>query len=251
MAAWAERPRAARGRARLGRAGLVSGVPALVGCAVLIWTVVLLPAPGAHSPRGVTAPTTVTSGAAPASPSALMEMRSDQAGGVADRFHQRDSTVSGRRLRSVRPSGSSRTSLASASPASGASPAFTASSGAHASRAPSTPRSASAPPAPAATTNVPAAASKPTTSIGLVWGCAAALVYLRAHANPTYLLECPGYALGHQAMTCSHIAGICPGVNEIVIAMPCPAAYQNEAWNSWHIYTGPYDPYGSCGYPTG
>ena len=32
--------------------------------------------------------------------------------------------------------------------------------------------------------------------------------------------------------------------SEIVIAIPCPAAYENEAWNSWHLATGPYDPYG-------
>jgi hypothetical protein len=22
--------------------------------------------------------------------------------------------------------------------------------------------------------------------------------------------------------------------------------YENEAWNSWHITTGPFDPYGFC-----
>jgi hypothetical protein len=32
-------------------------------------------------------------------------------------------------------------------------------------------------------------------------------------------LECPGYAEGHQAMTCADIAGICPGFHEIVLAV--------------------------------
>jgi hypothetical protein len=78
------------------------------------------------------------------------------------------------------------------------------------------------------------------------WGCVAALAYLQQHANPAFRLECPGYAEGHQAMTCSEVAGICPASSEIVIAVPCPAAYENEAWNSWHLTTGPIDPYGSC-----
>ena len=35
----------------------------------------------------------------------------------------------------------------------------------------------------------------------------------------------------------------------IAIAVPCPAAYMNEAANSWILYgmrPGPIDPYGSC-----
>jgi hypothetical protein len=47
-------------------------------------------------------------------------------------------------------------------------------------------------------------------------------------------------------MTCVNIVGVCAGASEIVIADPCPAAYENEAWNSWHMWIGPYDPYGSC-----
>jgi hypothetical protein len=77
------------------------------------------------------------------------------------------------------------------------------------------------------------------------WGCTAALAYLQVHANPPYRLVCPGYAEGHQAMTCAEVP-LCPGLREIVIAVPCPAAYMNEAWNSWHITTGPFDPYGFC-----
>jgi len=105
-------------------------------------------------------------------------------------------------------------------------------------------------PAPAA----PQSAAQPTYETGsssdLEWGCGAALAYLKAHANPGYSTVCPGYAEGHQAMTCNDLAGLCPGFNEIVIAIPCPAAYENEAWNSWHIVNGPFDPFGSCTDPT-
>lgn len=83
-----------------------------------------------------------------------------------------------------------------------------------------------------------------TTQSG--WGCQAALQYLSQHANPQFQLVCPGYAMGHQAMTCYYLQGTCPNSAEIVIADPCPAAYENEAWNSWHMGTGPYDPYGWC-----
>jgi hypothetical protein len=83
-----------------------------------------------------------------------------------------------------------------------------------------------------------------TTQAG--WGCQAALQYLAQHANPEFSVVCPGYAMGHQAMTCFHQPGACPDSAEIVIADPCPAAYQNEAWNSWHMPSGPFDPFGWC-----
>jgi hypothetical protein len=86
------------------------------------------------------------------------------------------------------------------------------------------------------------AASAPTS---LGYGCADALAYLARYANPAFSLRCPGWADGHQAMTCYDTA-MCPGEWVIVIADPCPAAYQNEAWNSWHMGTGPIDPYGAC-----
>ena len=81
------------------------------------------------------------------------------------------------------------------------------------------------------------------------WSCAAAVAYLDTHSAPGFTFICPGYALGHQAMTCDHIPGVCPGRKIIVIAVPCPAAYENEAWNSRvleSLATGPLDPYGSC-----
>jgi hypothetical protein len=79
-------------------------------------------------------------------------------------------------------------------------------------------------------------------------GCAAAFSWLSSHSAPGYKFVCPGYAEGHQAMTCINTAA-CPGVRVIVIAIPCPAAYMNEAHNSWIISglaVGKIDPYGYC-----
>ena len=46
------------------------------------------------------------------------------------------------------------------------------------------------------------------------------------------------------------MAGVCPdGEKLIAIAVPCAAAYMNEAHNSWIIAglaKGPIDPYGYC-----
>jgi hypothetical protein len=79
--------------------------------------------------------------------------------------------------------------------------------------------------------------------------CSAALSYLSGHSAPGFSFECPGYALGHQAMTCINVAGACPGVKLIVISVVCPASYMNEAHNSWvlaGLRTGSIDPYGYC-----
>jgi hypothetical protein len=80
-------------------------------------------------------------------------------------------------------------------------------------------------------------------------GCAAALAYLVSHAAPGFTFECPGYAQGHQAMTCVDVAGVCPGAKLIALAVACPASWMNEASNSW-VLTGladrPIDPYGYC-----
>ncbi len=89
----------------------------------------------------------------------------------------------------------------------------------------------------------------PTTAQPSGWGCGPALAYLSAHAAAGFRFECPGYADGHQAMTCVNVAGLCPGEKLIAIAVACPAAYMNEASNSW-VLTGqsdaPIDPYGYC-----
>ena len=50
-------------------------------------------------------------------------------------------------------------------------------------------------------------------------------------------------------MTCDNVAGVCPGTKVIAIATPCPAAYMNEASNSWVIEgesKARLDPYGDC-----
>ncbi len=88
--------------------------------------------------------------------------------------------------------------------------------------------------------------SAPVTSS---YGCGPAISYLSAHAAPGFHFECPGYALGHQAMTCINVAGVCPGSHLIVISDPCQAAYMNEASNSWvleGLRHAPIDPYGYC-----
>ena len=80
------------------------------------------------------------------------------------------------------------------------------------------------------------------------WGCGAAIAWLSSHSAPGYQMVCPGYAEGHQAMTCNNTAA-CPGEHVIVIAVPCPAAYMNEAHNSWilsGLAVGKIDPYGYC-----
>lgn len=108
-------------------------------------------------------------------------------------------------------------------------------------------------PAPATATTRPvqplsariSAAPAPATG----YGCTYALAWLRSHAAPGFTFECPGYAHGHEGMTCVNIAGLCPGQKVIAIADPCPAAYMNEAHNSWIALgqaSGPVDPYGYC-----
>lgn len=110
------------------------------------------------------------------------------------------------------------------------------------------------------TTAVPTTTIMPPTTVApsstvapraAVWGygCSDALAWLRQHAVPGFTFICPGYAQGRQAMTCINVTGICPGQHLIVIHDPCPAAYMNEASNSW-VLTGrshaAIDPYGYC-----
>lgn len=99
---------------------------------------------------------------------------------------------------------------------------------------------------PTGTTETAAATSAAADS---GYGCTDALAYLRAHSAPGFAFECPGYADGRQAMTCINVTGLCGGEHLIAIAVPCRAAYLNEASNSW-VLTGhssrPIDPYGYC-----
>lgn len=114
-------------------------------------------------------------------------------------------------------------------------------------------------PAPAA---VPAPAAAPVTEEAPVeeqvadqpaaapsgYGCDAAIAYLRANAHPAFSIICPGYAFGGQAVTCLNHAPQCPNSAVIIINVPCPTAYMNEAANSFALYnsTGAaIDPYGA------
>ena len=80
------------------------------------------------------------------------------------------------------------------------------------------------------------------------YGCGAALAYLAANAAPGFTFQCPGNAFGNQAMTCMNHAPQCPGQRIIAIAVPCAAAYMNEAHNSWVLIgqASGIDPYGYC-----
>lgn len=118
--------------------------------------------------------------------------------------------------------------------------------------------SGATPPAPAATPPIATPAesfvSRPSgpsvAGEATGYGCAAALAYLSTYAAPGFWLVCPGDAKGHQAMTaCYSGASQCSDMRLIVIADPCPAAYMNEASNSWAVMgesDAPIDPYGSC-----
>ncbi|HZU81178.1 MAG TPA: hypothetical protein VE991_14765 [Acidimicrobiales bacterium] len=105
------------------------------------------------------------------------------------------------------------------------------------------------PPPPTTTSTAPAAAPG--------WGCSYALAYLAAHAAPGFTSSCPGPNDGHQATTTAlYSNGTVTGT--IGIEVPCPAAYMNEAHNSWVLrarYLGTsipdglgtvIDPYGYC-----
>jgi hypothetical protein len=103
------------------------------------------------------------------------------------------------------------------------------------------------PPTPAPPT--PSSSALPAKGQATADGCAAAIAYLSAYSAPGFTFECPGYALGHQAMTCINEPGVCANENLIAIADACAVAYMNEASNSW-VMTGasdaPIDPYGAC-----
>jgi hypothetical protein len=133
--------------------------------------------------------------------------------------------------------------VASATPSAGSPPAGVAST-TTVSPPPPPPAPAPTPSAPRANTTVEVSSSGASG-----YGCASAIAYLDAHAAPGYTIECPGYAEGHQAMTCDNVAGVCSGAKVIAIAVPCAAAYMNEASNSWVIEGeshAPIDPYGYC-----
>ena len=120
-----------------------------------------------------------------------------------------------------------------------------------------------APPAPPAP--VPAVPPPPPAAVPVVVdtvvapgpgpgrGCQAALSYLAANAAPGFVASCPHDAGGHEATTvCDGAPDCVAGTMFIWIADPCPAAYMNEASNSWVLIGksgAPWDPYGYCGEP--
>lgn len=111
--------------------------------------------------------------------------------------------------------------------------------------APTAPAPAPAAPAPAATDPTVV----PPIGQATAWGCAAAVAYLQAYAAKGYTVECPGYAEGHEAMTCLRNATACPNAAVIAISDPCPQAYMNEASNSLVMAgasNAPIDPFGAC-----
>lgn len=95
----------------------------------------------------------------------------------------------------------------------------------------------------------PASNALPARGAATAYGCGPAVAYLSAYSAPGFTFQCPGNALGHQAMTCINEPGVCANEQLIAIADPCPAAYMNEASNSWVLTgasTAPIDPYGAC-----
>lgn len=94
-------------------------------------------------------------------------------------------------------------------------------------------------PAPAVVAAAPVPPALPAVGQATAWGCSAALAYLQAYAAPGFALDCPGYAEGHEAMTCIHGAPAYPDAcldgPEIAISDACPQAYMNEAANSWNL----------------
>lgn len=126
----------------------------------------------------------------------------------------------------------------------------------------STPVASTAPtPAPAPTP--PPAPAVPAIGQATAWGCSAALAYLQTYAAPGFTLDCPGYAEGHEAMTCLYdtpaYPDACPNGPTIAISDPCPQAYMNESANSWNltgqlateqqkfgVSYGDIDPFGPC-----
>ena len=122
---------------------------------------------------------------------------------------------------------------------------------------------ASTPVTPAPAPTLPHAPAVPAYGQATAWGCAAALAYLSAYAAPGFALDCPGYAEGHEAMTCIHgspqYPDACVNGPEIAISDACPQAYMNESANSWlltgqtateqakfGVVYGSIDPFGAC-----
>lgn len=109
-------------------------------------------------------------------------------------------------------------------------------------QAPAMQPQASAPSPPAPATSPPARYPS---------GCVAALLYLYVRAAPGFVASCPHPDGGYQATTTCVGAPQCQrGTAFIWIEDPCPAAYMNEASNSWVLLgrsSARIDPFGYCG----
>lgn len=110
------------------------------------------------------------------------------------------------------------------------------------------------PPVVSVSTSTPAPAPAPAPAAQPAgFGCQYALPYLYAHQAPGFTDICTddpnATIMGNEAATCIPPNAACTAGPEIAIADPCPAAYMNEASNSWvleGLSTAPIDPYGSC-----
>ena len=70
--------------------------------------------------------------------------------------------------------------------------------------------------------------------------CAATIADVESrglYPAPGFTVTCPGFALGHEGMTCYHVTGICPGAKEIVVADVQAFVVANEFENS-RIFMG-------------
>jgi hypothetical protein len=150
----------------------------------------------------------------------------------------RSGPVVARQARPPRPApGSPATaSPATASPAAAiASPAAAIASPATASPATTSPAAARA--ARAVATPARPAAVSPTAPAS---PCASAIAAVEGRGlfpAAGFVVVCPGFALGHEGMTCMNVAGVCPGGREIVIHDPVPFVVANEFENS-RIFSG-------------
>jgi hypothetical protein len=94
------------------------------------------------------------------------------------------------------------------------------------------------PPVPLAPVPAPAAAPpRPVVAAetSVVDPCPAAIAAVEArglYPAPGFSVTCPGYALGHEGMTCLNVPGVCAGAREIVIHYPEAFVVANEFENS-------------------
>lgn len=98
---------------------------------------------------------------------------------------------------------------------------------------PTAPSTTIAPPAPAPVTRTAAAAQHAVPPAPLTCGSVIEAVETRGlYPAPGFVVICPGYALGHEGMTCLNVAGVCPGRAEIVIHYVQAFVVANEFENS-------------------